>query len=69
MYSLFSCVTLAVLYLQQRIWHSDSYIEFINSPEKGLSKLMALVPMKQAWTTYEFNNQKLVKILTIQKTE
>jgi hypothetical protein len=58
-----------VISTQSELFKSKGFKAFITLPNFGLDLLMKLSELKKWAITYDYNNQKLTKILLIQKTE
>lgn len=64
-----NCVIVCVISTQSELFKSKGFKAFITLPNFGLDLLMKLSELKKWAITYDYNNQKLTKILLIQKTE
>lgn len=66
---IWSCIILVTVSTQSELFKSKGYISFLKIENQGLDLLMKLAQLKKLAITYSYNNQKMVKILTLQKTE
>jgi hypothetical protein len=63
-----NCLILCAISTQSEIFKSVAYRRFIITENEGLDLLMKMAEVKKLTITYAYNNEKMMKILAVQKT-
>lgn len=62
-----NCVIIAIITLQSEIFRSPGYVKYVKQTDGSMDLLVQLADLKAKSITYVFNNQKIRKILSIQR--
>mmetsp|Transcript_21579 Transcript_21579/g.33227 ORF Transcript_21579/g.33227 Transcript_21579/m.33227 type:complete len:988 (-) Transcript_21579:2058-5021(-) len=62
-----NCIMIGIIMLQSEIFESYGYIKFVTQTDGSMDLLVQLSELKSKSITYVFNNQKIRKILSIQR--
>jgi hypothetical protein len=62
-----NCIMISIISLQSEIFRSAGYIKYVTQVDGSMDLLVKLADLKRKSFTYIFNNEKIRKILSIQR--